>query len=305
MIPGGVCPVVAVPFRQDGAVDMASFDRLVAHLSGAGASLLSLFGLASEFHKLDDAERSRLAQRLVAGTGESPAGVMLSVTDHATEVAVERAVAYADMGADALTVLPPFFLQPTSEAIVAHVEAVLAAVDLPVVVQYAPGVAGQTIEPAVWVDLHREYPHLCCIKVEGRPAGHYVSALGGASQGSLGALVGEAGLQLPDGLRRGARGVQPGCSFVEIYVAMWRSWEQGDAAGLEQLHTRLLPYISDWMQSVERIVQVEKTILHRRGIIATDRCRRPGHALDAQDTVRIDQFLDEFAPLLEQGAGDA
>ncbi len=132
-----------------------------------------------------------------------------------------------------------------------------------------------------------------------------MSALERASQGSLGALVGEAGLHLPDGLRRGARGLQPGCSFVEVYVEMWRLWEQGDAAGLEQLHSRLLPYISDWMQGVERIVQVEKTILHRRGIIATDRCRRPGHVLDTEDVTRIGRFLDEFAPLLEQGVDDA
>jgi dihydrodipicolinate synthase/N-acetylneuraminate lyase len=304
MIPAGVCPVVAVPFHKDGSVDHAGFDVVVDHLVGTGVDMLSLFGLASEFHKLTDREREQLAAQLLARTRAAGVGAMISVTDHATELAVERARAYTQAGADALTVLPPHFLQPSVGAVIAHVEAVLDVVDLPVVVQYAPDATGGRIEPFVWAELHRRHPHFRVVKVESRPAGRYVTALKEASDGALGALVGYAGLHLPDGLHRGAVGFQPGCSFVEVYVEMWRRWVAGDMASFEDLHTQLLPYISDWMQGVERIVQVEKTILRRRGILASDRCRRPGHDLDRYDQARIDSFLTEFEPLLDQGATD-
>lgn len=306
MTPAGVCPVVAVPFRSDGRVDHASFDTLVDHLVGTGADTLSLFGLASEFHKLSDRERDQLVEQLLARTRNTDeVGAMISITDHATELAVERAGTYVAAGVDALTILPPHFLQPSGDAVVAHVAAVLATVDVPVVVQYAPDATGGRTEPEVWANLHRTYPHLRLVKVESRPAGRYIAALREASDGALGALVGYAGLQLPDGLRRGAVGVQPGCSFTEIYVEMWRLWTTGDTSAFEDMHTRLLPYISDWMQGVERIIQVEKTILRRRGIVATDRCRRPGHELDRVDHARIDRFLTEFEPTIGAGRGDA
>jgi 4-hydroxy-tetrahydrodipicolinate synthase len=49
---------------------------------------------------------------------------------------------------------------------------------------------------------------------------------------------------------------------------------------------------------VELIVQAEKTILERRGIIASDRCRAPGWTLDREEHGMIDRFLQEFADLL-------
>ena len=36
---------------------------------------------------------------------------------------------------------------------------------------------------------------------------------------------------------------------------------------------------------------VEKTISWRRGLISTDRCRRPGRALDSEELATIDRFL--------------
>ena len=105
--------------------------------------------------------------------------------------------------------------------------------------------------------------------------------------------MGYAGVQMPDVLARGAAGIQPGCSFAEVYVELWRRW-RADQAGFRALHQRLLPYISYWMQGVELIVKAEKVILKRRGLIASDYCRSPAYALDAVELAQIEQFLDEF-----------
>src|SRR5690606_22308749 len=101
-----------------------------------------------------------------------------------------------------------------------------------------------------------------------------------------------------DALRRGAVGVQPGCSFVELYVKLWQHHLAGDMDAFDELHGRMLPFLSSWMQHVELIIQVEKTILARRGLIATDVCRRPGWRLDAEEHRMIDLFLERFAPEL-------
>jgi len=135
------------------------------------------------------------------------------------------------------------------------------------------------------------------VKVESIPPGRVISELAAANP-PLPALVGYAGVQLPDALRRGVAGVQPGSSFPEIYVAIWRAWAAGETNEALELHRRLLPYTSYWMQSVELIVQAEKTILARRGIIATDRCRKPGWTLDRDELEMVDRFLNEFGYLL-------
>jgi len=103
---------------------------------------------------------------------------------------------------------------------------------------------------------------------------------------------------MPDALRRGAVGVQPGCSFTELYVELWRRHVTGETEGFEDLYRSMLPYLTYWMQHVELVIQAEKTILHRRGIIEHDGCRGPGWQLDDGESAMIDRFLDRFAQML-------
>ena len=52
------------------------------------------------------------------------------------------------------------------------------------------------------------------------------------------------------------------------------------------------------MSRAEYIIQAEKCILQRRGVIASDYCRRPGYALPTDEGEIIGRFLDEFSELL-------
>jgi Dihydrodipicolinate synthase/N-acetylneuraminate lyase len=114
----------------------------------------------------------------------------------------------------------------------------------------------------------------------------------------LESLVGYAGVQLPDALRRGAVGVEPGCSFVELYLEVWRLWQDGQQQDAERLHRRMLPYLSYWMQGSELIIAAEKEISQRRGIIDSSFCRAPAHRLDGEELAMIDRFFSEFAGFL-------
>ncbi|GAB4120563.1 MAG: dihydrodipicolinate synthase family protein [Roseiflexaceae bacterium] len=295
----GVVPIVAAPFTPNGALDESSLQTLVRHLMETGAAGLTLFGLATEFYKLTDDERRRMQAILLAETSCSAtvAGI-ISITDHSWENAIVRAQAAEAQGADALMLLPPFFLAPSDDAILAHIRKVVGSVRIPVIVQYAPAQTGVRIGPDLFLRLRDELPNLDYIKVETQPPGRYLSDLVGRSGGRLQALVGYAGVQMPDALARGAAGVQPGCSFTEIYVALDRMFRSGDLVAMQTLHTRLLPYIGYWMQGVELIIRAEKHILFRRGLIASDYCRHPAYTLDAIELAQIEQFLAEFAEFL-------
>ncbi len=295
----GIVPIVAATFTNSGLLDEDSFQALVRHLLKTGASALTLFGLATEFYKLADNDRARMQKLLLAETthSESIAGV-ISITDHSWEVATQRAQAVEAQGADALMLLPPYFLGPSEDAILEHLKRVIGSVKIPVIVQYAPVQTGVRISPEVFLKLRDALPNADFIKVETQPPGKYVSQLVERSQGKLKALVGYAGVQMPDVLARGAVGIQPGCSFTEVYVELWRLW-QTDKTAFQILHNKLLPYINYWMQGVELIIKVEKVILKKRGIIASDYCRSPAYTLDERETAQIELFMNEFAEWLK------
>jgi 4-hydroxy-tetrahydrodipicolinate synthase len=291
----GVCPVLSVPFLENGEVDVAGFARITRHVLGTGVTAVMLFGFASEFYKLTDDERTQLRRALLHEThGRDGITAIVSITDHATEVAVRRAREAVADGANALNILPPSLLGPSRAAVVDHLLAILGAVDVPVIVQYAPALTGTSLDAQTLCRVASGHPNLRMVKVESTPPGRMITDLA-AGDPPLPALVGYAGIQLPDALRRGAVGVQPGCSFTELYVAIWRDWKSGEHDRALDLHRRLLPYIAYWMQNVELIVQAEKTILARRGIITSDRCRAPGWTLDREERAMIDHFLEEFA----------
>lgn len=286
----GVNPIVAMPFTSAGEIDEHSFIRLLEHLATTGANGTTLFGIASEFPKLDDGERQWLAQVFVSTLAGSPLYRAISVTDHSTELAVKRAKYYQQLGVDALMLLPPFFLSPSPAAIQAHIFAVLEAVDIPVMVQYAPGETGLPITPEQMAQIAARYPH-AVFKIECNPPVEYTRAfLAQAPQASV--LNGYAGLYMLEMLAAGGKGVMPGCSFTEAYVQIYRHWQRGEQAEAQALHQRLLPFIQRWMSHCEYIIQAEKSVLYQRGIIASDYCRHPGWTLTAEDNAAIANLID-------------
>jgi 4-hydroxy-tetrahydrodipicolinate synthase len=294
----GVCPVLAVPFTNAGDVDLDSFGALVDHVWDTGVSAATLFGLASEFPKLTEPERDALqAAFLDRSRPRTEACAIVSVTDHSAEVAARASAAEA-AGADAVNVLPPHFLNPSAQAVVDHLEQVLAAVAVPVMVQYAPAQTGTSLDVDALVELRRRHGNLGYVKVETQPPGPFATRLLDRSAGGLRPLIGYAGMHLPDGVRRGITGVQPGCSLTEVYVEIWRRFESGDEAAAEELHRRLLPFIATWMGHIELIVAAEKLVLADRGIIASPYCRAPGYELDAVERADVRRAVSAFADLL-------
>ncbi|WP_285572670.1 dihydrodipicolinate synthase family protein [Streptomyces sp. RTGN2] len=297
----GVSPVLEVPFHDDGELDPDGFTAVVDRVLAAGVSSLMFPGFASEFHKLDPDERELLTGLLLQQTRHrQDVAAIVSVPDHATRTAVRQALRAAELGADAVNLLPPHFLAPSKTAVSAHLREVLLAVDpLPVVVQYAPAQTGTALDAPTLHTLAAEHSNLRWVKVESAPPGRLIAALA-AGPRPLPSLVGYAGLQLPDALRRGAVGVQPGCSFTELYVEIWEHWQRGDEAEAVALHTRMLPFLSYWMQNVELIIAVEKEVSVRRGWFASAHCRAPGYSLDEEELNMIDRFCAEFAPLIPE-----
>lgn len=295
----GVCPVLETPFDSAGEVDYPGFVNLVDHMINAGVRSVMFPGFASEYLKLDEAERGKLTALLLARARRAPGFVpIISIADHAALVAERHAVQAVEAGALGINILPPHLLAPSPAAVREHIVTIARAVaPIPVIVQYAPAQTGTALDARTLADLSIESPNIRQVKVESSPPGTLISALLDQDP-ALSSVVGYGGVQLIDALRRGAVGVQPGCSFVELYLRVWKLWSDGEYEQANDLHARMLPYLSYWMQGVELIVAAEKRISWRRGLIESDYCRAPCHQLDLEEQAMVDRFMAEFQPLL-------
>ena len=292
----GMCPIIATPFTKTGAVDYDSFENLVRVLIEGGCQAVTLFGIAGEYYKLTDDEMKRMA-RLTVDTCRKYGGTsIISVTQHATQVAVERAKFYEDIGADNLMLLPPFFLKPGQAALYRHMKAVGQAVNIPVMAQYAPEQTGVAIPAQVYADLFRECPNIKYYKIECKPAGAYITSLLKLTHNQVGVFIGNAAYQFIEGFDRGGIGAMPGCSMFDLYLRMYGEYIAGDRAGAAWTHANLiLPILNHIRQNVEMIIAFEKRILAKRGIIACDFCREPGFVSDEY----YDRLFEEHYAAIE------
>ena len=291
----GICPIIATPFTENGEVDYESLDKLVKHLIHGGCHAVTLFGIAGEYYKLSDEERKKMVEVTVKAAKEAGGKTIISVTDHATEVAVKTAKFFEQAGADCLMLLPPFFLKPGAGYLYEHMKAIGNAVKIPIMAQYAPEQTGVAIAPEVFVKLQKECPNIIYYKIECKPAGPYVSNLMTLTDGNMKIFVGNAGFQIIECMDRGAIGAMPGCSMYDVYLDIYNKYVQGDRAKAIAVHNKLLPMLNHIRQNVEQIISFEKRILKKRGIIKTDYCRKPSYNTDAYFDKLFEEFYAEMA----------
>ena len=297
----GCYPILATPFLPGGEIDGESVAGLVRHLYACGLPGFTMFGLASEFYKLSDRDREALIEAAFDAKAPEQTAIV-SVTAHSLEVAAEQARQAEEAGAGALMLLPPFFLGPSEADLRRHVLGVAAATALPIVVQYAPAQTGVKMTADSFARLNREAPNVCYVKVESSPPGPLISAITEGSGGAVECLVGSGGLQLPDGLRRGAVGVQPASGVADYYPHILEAFDRGDLDGAYALHAELLPLVNLLMQAIEPLNRMEKIVLRRRGIIAHDHCRATSYEPDDLMLAELERFVGRISNRLHHSA---
>lgn len=297
----GACPVISATFHADGTLDIDGFRAVTAMLVASGAPSTMVFGVATENAKLTDDERDAMLAALVEVRGSAPMTIVATVADHSTELAVRRLQRWQDMGADIINILPSRFLDPPADQARAHLSALLQVSELPVILQYLPQ-AGASLPLDDLVDLHIDHPSLKQIKVEEIPAAPAVRRVQERSRARLTALVGWGGLEWLEASSAGAVGVQPGCSLTEVYVRAQEHLDHGDRVGFEAIFGPLRSPLKTWLRHVEVLIAIEKHILMKRGLIASDRCRHPSGTLERGDYEAADQAL-AYLRQVSEGSG--
>ena len=158
----GVVPPVLSPLNAAGDVDEAALGGLCDHILAGGGTGLFVLGGCGEGAWLTTSQRSavvRGAKRAARGRAPVLAGVMLP----ATGPALEGARRAKDDGADALVAGSPYYFAVDEDAQRRHIERLLAAVELPVLLYNIPPATHHTLSPDLVATLASE-PRVIGIK---------------------------------------------------------------------------------------------------------------------------------------------
>jgi len=294
----GVVPVMLLPLLDDESLDEATFRREVDFAVEAGAAAVCAPGFATEFYKLTDPERYRVAQLLVEQTaGRVP--TVISTGAGSVRATVEFSRYAEGLGADCLMVTAPKWCSLGLGEMVTFYESVCRSVKIPVMIQDAD-FTGAGLPAKLFVDLAGRCPNLQFAKLEIVLPGAKATEIIQLSGGRLQVLYGLGGVALMDGLAHGAVGVMPGTAVVEIYARIFSLYDQGHRQKAQALFNRLLPYLSFALQHLELVLQLDKRVLKKRGVFPSDRVREPTLHLDQRYQEQMDSLVDDAIHACEQ-----
>jgi 2-keto-3-deoxy-L-arabinonate dehydratase len=287
----GCIPILVTPFLEDGSLDLESLEREIDWVLEEGASGVACVAIASEGYKLTEAERDAVIGSAVRRVnGRVP--VVASADGPGEEPAIDRARRGAALGANALMVLPPYFVKPGPDALASYYGRIADAANIPIMLQDAPQLTGVSMSPALWARMAETTPGLRYIKAEGTPQGPTISETIRLCGDQVAVFCGWGGLSLLDALERGAVGNMPAPNFTRFYADVQRLWETGDRAMAEELFERGVPFAMWTMQSIDHSVTAAKEDLRRRGIIVSARLRQPALILDDIAQGQLSRYLD-------------
>lgn len=286
----GIVPILVTTFHDDGSLDFESQRRLIHFLLEQGAHGLGLFANASEGYTLLEEERDKLQEMIVKEVnGRVP--IVVSASHTGTDAAALLAKRAENLGADALMVLPPYYLKTDAEGTFHYYATMNAAVSIAIMVQDAPLMTGVTMAPALLGRMARELKNVRYAKVEAPPTAPKVTQVRDACPSDFVILGGLNGQFFLEELERGARGTMPGSDMTRSYVNMWDRFEKGDIAGAWDQFTCALPLMRFELQPGMGVSAMKHNLL-QAGIIRSARVRHPTRSLDA-DSLRELALLRE------------
>ena len=267
---GSVGVAMVTPFTPSGEVDFDAARTLAVSLVDDGADTILLSGTTGESpttHPPENQELIRQVKDALAGRAMVIAGAGSNDTAHAVRIGV----ASQEAGAEGLLINAPYYNRPSQEGVYQHINAVVEATDLPVMVYDIPGRTGVKITEDTLARL-AESPRVKAVK----------DATGDVEQGfrrmestGLEYYSGDDGLNFA-WLTHGASGVISVAAHADAHS--WRQMigavDAGDLASARTLARSLRPLVHAIMGGGQGAVMA-KEALHLQGRLPSPTLRLP------------------------------
>lgn len=161
-IKGIICPILT-PMYEDESINEQELRNQVNRLIDAGIHGLFAFGTNGESYALSTAEKERVLEIVVEETNHRVPVYAGSgcITTKETIALSKKAF---EIGADALSIVTPFYAAASQEELYAHYMDVASAVDMPIVMYNIPPRTGNALAPATVRRLAQSAPNIVGVK---------------------------------------------------------------------------------------------------------------------------------------------
>ena len=143
----GTGTALVTPFRRDGSLDEPTLRALIKRQIDAGIDFLVPCGTTGESPTLTHEEHLRVVEiALELAKGRVP--VLAGAGGYNTAEVIKLARELAEIGADGILSVTPYYNKPTQEGLYQHYKAISEAIPLPIIVYSVQGRTGVNVEPA-------------------------------------------------------------------------------------------------------------------------------------------------------------
>jgi 4-hydroxy-tetrahydrodipicolinate synthase len=278
----GAGTALVTPFKSDGSLDEEAFARFVDWQITEGINFLVPCGTTGENPALTPDEHKRVVE-LAVKTSNGRVPVLAGAGSNNTPRAVELAQQAADLGADGILTITPYYNKPTPDGLLRHFSA-QAKAGLPMIMYNVPGRTGLNMTAETTLRMAREVPNIIGVKEASANMEQILTILRDRPKDFL-VLSGDDAWTLPL-LGCGADGL---VSVASNEVPKLIS--QMVATRSREIHERLLPLLlGNFIESNPGPV---KAAMKMMGILQSDTLRPPLAPITDASRKKLESILRE------------
>jgi 4-hydroxy-tetrahydrodipicolinate synthase len=278
------------PFK-DGAVDFASYERLIDHYIGQGVDGLFPLGTTGESPALDEAEIDELVDRTVArAAGRVP--VFVGVGSNATHKVARTLRRLERFAFEGIVSVCPYYNRPSQDGLIAHFRSLAAATDRDMVIYNIPYRTAVNLSNDSLLELSL-VPNIVGVKDSSGSVAQSLELLA-RKPADFAVLTGEDALYFTM-MANGCDGGILAASHLmtERFVEVGRCFAANDLAGACAAWAPLARSVP--LLFAEANPMPIKYLLWRQGLIASPECRLPLTKISDGLARKLDSFFVERA----------
>jgi 4-hydroxy-tetrahydrodipicolinate synthase len=283
----GLWVPLITPFK-DGAVDYASYERLIDHYLSFGVDGLFPLGTTGESPTLDADEIEQIVERTVARAGKIP--VLVGVGGNGTAKVTKELKRLERYRFAGIVSVCPYYNRPSQDGLIEHFKAIAAATDKDVLIYNIPYRTAVNLSNESMLEL-AEVPNIVGAKDSSGSIAQSLDLLA-RKPADFAVLTGEDALFFTM-MANGAEGGILAASHLmtERFVDVTRAFERGDLAAARTAWAPLATFVP--LLFAEANPMPIKHLLWRQGLIASPECRLPLTSISAGLARRLDAIVVE------------
>jgi len=289
----GIIPAMVTPLDGYGEIDEDGVRELINYLIDSGVHGIFVCGSQGESYALSEDEKRRVIEIAVDEVnGRVP---VYAGTGAATTKATIQLSRYAvDVGADAVTILTPYFIRPSQDELYMHYRRIAESVDSPVLMYNNPGRTDVNLE-AETVKKLSEIDNVVGIKDSSGDltlTAQYIMEC----PADFAVLAGRDSLILAT-LLYGGKGAVAATANVapRLVVGIYESFIDGDIEKARELQFKLLPLRLAFSLGTFPVVVKEAMNLLGR---PSGPARSPVSSLSEEKRVKLKSLLEDLGLIL-------